>query len=249
MKLNRWNYKRNDQGFENILNVRTVWPGLLYTIMARLHQETLKETIANILKYSKEEKKRGFVETIDLQIRLKGYNIAKDKRFIGSIKLPNVIRPNLRIGIMGDKVHCEEAAKINVPSYDLTTLQNFNKDKKTIKYWAKKHHLFLASEALIKSLNRTLGPAFNKTGKFPAPIRSGDKVADAVDEARKTTKFRLKKSIAFGVPVANCGMTPEQVYQNVMLCCNYVASLLKKQWQSIGAIHLHSTMGKSHRIY
>ena len=28
-----------------------------------------------------------------------------------------------------------------------------------------------------------------------------------------------------------------------------VASLLKKQWQSIGAIHLHSTMGKSHRIY
>ena len=44
-------------------------------------------------------------------------------------------------------------------------------------------------------------------------------------------------------------MTPEQVYQNVMLATNYVASLLKKQWQSIGAITLHSTMGKPHRIY
>lgn len=217
--------------------------------MAHLNQETLKENIAKILNYSKNEKKRGFLETIDLQIKLKGYNIAKDKRFIGSVKLPNVVRPGLRIGIMGDKIHCEEAAKIKVPSYDLTTLQNFNKDKKTIKYWAKKHHLFLASEALIKSLNKTLGPAFNKTGKFPAPIRSGDKVADAVDEARKTIKFRLKKSVAFGIPVANVGMSQEQVYQNIMLACNYVASLLKKQWQSIGSIHIHSTMGKSHRIY
>ena len=217
--------------------------------MSRLHQETLKTTIKEILEYSKVTKKRDFTETIELQVRLKGYNIAKDKRFIGSIKLPNVIRPGLRIGIMGDKVHCEQAAAINVPYYDLQTLTNFNKDKKTIKYWAKKHHLFLASESLIKSLNRTLGPAFNKTGKFPAPIRSTDKVADAVDEARKTIKFRLKKSIAFGVPVANVAMTEEQVYQNVMLASNYVASLLKKQWQSIGAITLHSTMGKPHRIY
>jgi large subunit ribosomal protein L10Ae len=102
---------------------------------------------------------------------------------------------------------------------------------------------------VIKNLNKILGPAFAKSGKFPAPIRSSDKVADAVDEARKTIRFRLKKSIAFGAPVANVGMTEEQVYQNVMLACNYVVSLLKKQWQSIGAIVLHSTMGKPHRIY
>ncbi|KAK8846052.1 60S ribosomal protein L10A [Tritrichomonas musculus] len=217
--------------------------------MTHIHQDNLKTAIAEILKYSNETKKRKFTETIELQIRLKGYNIAKDKRFIGSIKLPNIIRPGLRIGILGDKIHCEQAAAINVPNYDLTTLQNFNKEKKTIKYWAKKHHLFLASETVIKSLNKTLGPAFNKTGKFPAPIRSSDKVADAVDEARKTVKFRLKKSIAFGVPVANVKMNQDQVYQNVMLATNYVVSLLKKQWQSIGAITLHSTMGKPHRVY
>ena len=217
--------------------------------MSRLHQETLKQTIADILDYSNKTKKRNFTETIDLQIKLRGYNIAKDKRFIGSIKLPNVIRPGLRVGIMGDKIHCEEATAMNIPAYDLQTLTNFNKDKKTIKYWAKKHHLFLASEGIIKVLNKTLGPSFNRTGKFPAPIRNGDKVANAVDEVLKTAKFRLKKSVAFGFAVANVTMTPTQVYQNVMLGCNYVASLLKKNWQSIGSIHLHPTMGKSHRIY
>jgi large subunit ribosomal protein L10Ae len=217
--------------------------------MTRLHQENLRKTIKELLDYSKNTKKRGFLETVDLQIRLKGYNIAKDKRFIGSIKLPNVIRPGLRVGIIGDQVHCEQAAEIGVKHYDQQTLQAFNKEKKNVKYWAKRHHLFLASESIIKNLGKILGPTFKKTGKFPAPIRASDKVADAVDEARKTIKFRLKKSIAFGVPVANCGMTEEQVYQNVMLACNYVVSLLKKQWQSIGAIVLHSTMGKSHRIY
>ena len=217
--------------------------------MSHLHQDNLKDSIKQILEYSKNTKKRGFLETIELQVKLRGYNTAKDKRFIGSIKLPNIIRPGLRIGIMGDKIHCEQAAAINVPYYDLQTMTNFNKDKKTIRYWAKKHHLFLASDTIIKNLNKTLGPAFNKTGKFPAPIRSTDKVADAVDEARKTVKFRLKKSIAFGFPVANVGMTPEQVYQNVMLATNYVASLLKKQWQSIATITLHSTMGKPHRVY
>ena len=217
--------------------------------MTHIHQQTLKEAIADILKYSNETKKRKFTETIELQIRLKGYNITKDKRFIGQIKLPNVIRPGLRIGILGDKVHCEQAQAIGVPNYDLQTLTNFNKEKKPIKYWAKRHHLFLATDTVIKNLNKTLGPAFNKTGKFPAPIRSSEKVENVVDDARKTVKFRLKKSIAFGVPVANVKMTPEQVYQNVMLATNYVVSLLKKQWQNIGAITLHSTMGKPHRVY
>jgi large subunit ribosomal protein L10Ae len=209
----------------------------------------LREAIKDILHYSKEVKKRNFTETIELQVRLKGYNIAKDKRFVGQLKLPNIIRPNLRIGIIGDQVHCEQAKAIGVPSYDQTTLTNFNKEKKTIRYWAKRHHLFLASESVVKNLTKVLGPQFNKTGKFPAPIRTSDKVADAVDDARKTCKFRLKKSIAFGFPVANVGMTSDQVYTNVMMAGNYVVSLLKKQWQSVGALWLKSSMGKHHKIY
>jgi len=216
--------------------------------MTHLHQDTLRTTIKTLLTES-QEKKRGFLQTVDLQVRLKGYNIAKDKRFIGSIKLPHVIRPNLRIGIMGNKLHCEQAVANKLPSYDLNTLANFNKEKKTIKYWAKKHHLFLASEDLVKHLNKTLGPAFNKTGKFPAPVRSSDNIMGSVEEAKRTAKFRLKKSIAFGLPVGNVGMTEKELYENIMLCVNYVASLLKKQWQSIGAIIIHPTMGKPHRIY
>ena len=217
--------------------------------MSRLNQEKLRGTIQEILKYSNETKKRGFTETIELQIRLKGYNIQKDKRFVGSIKLPHVIRPNLRIGIIGDKIHCEQAQEIGVRNYDQAFLTGLNKEKKAVRSWARRHHLFLASEGLIRTLNKTLGPAFSKTGKFPAPIRSSEKIANVVDENLKTAKFRLKKSIAFGIPVANVKLSEQQIFENVMISCNYVASLLKKSWQSIAAIVLHSTMGKPHRIF
>jgi hypothetical protein len=40
-------------------------------------------------------------------------------------------------------VHNEQAAVIGLPFYDKTTLENLNKEKKPMKHWAKKHHLFM----------------------------------------------------------------------------------------------------------
>jgi hypothetical protein len=73
--------------------------------------------------------------------------------------------------------------------------------------------MFLVSDSVIKTLNRVLGPMFSKTGKFPAQIRPGNKVADAVDDAQKTVRFRSKKSTVFGVSVAN----DDQVIANIMV--------------------------------
>jgi len=42
-------------------------------------------------------KKRDFSETVDLQIGLKDYDPNKDKRFAGTVKLPNIPRPKLKV--------------------------------------------------------------------------------------------------------------------------------------------------------
>ena len=215
--------------------------------MSRLHQETLHKAIGEILEGSK-TKKRNFTETIELQMKLRGYVINKDKRFVGSIKLPHVIRPNVRIGVLGNKVHCEQAQELGVPHYDLPTLQSYNKEKKIVKKWTRRHHLFIASQDVINQVNRVLGQTYTKANKFPTNIKDST-VAAVVDEVKKTANIRLKKSVAFGVPVANVTMTEKQVYENVMLCTNFIVTLLKKGWQSVGSINLKSTMGKSHRVY
>merc|ERR1719150_953643 len=68
-------------------------------------------------------KPRKFKETVELQIGLKDYDPQKDKRFVGSVRLPNVPRPALKICLIADAKHEEEAKKGNpLPSFELEPL-------------------------------------------------------------------------------------------------------------------------------
>lgn len=47
---------------------------------------SVRGSIKDMLKESNEDKKRNFVETIELQIGLKNYDPQRDKRFSGTVK-------------------------------------------------------------------------------------------------------------------------------------------------------------------
>ena len=76
--------------------------------MAKIANAHLRTCIQQVLEGS-EEKKREFLETIELQIGLKNYDPQKDKRFAGNIKLPHIPRPKMRVCVLGDAFHCEKA--------------------------------------------------------------------------------------------------------------------------------------------
>lgn len=75
---------------------------------SKLQSDALREAISSIMQYSKETKKRNFTETIELQIGLKNYDPQKDKRFSGSVKLPHIPRPKMKVCMLGDAQHVEE---------------------------------------------------------------------------------------------------------------------------------------------
>merc|ERR1712105_399237 len=112
---------------------------------------------AAVLKGAK-DKPRKFQETVDLQIGLKNYDPQKDKRFSGTVKLKHIPKPKMKVCILGDQVHLDEAKEIGVPSMSADDLKKLNKDKKLVKKLAKKYDAFLASESLIKQIPRLLGP-------------------------------------------------------------------------------------------
>ncbi|BAT06681.1 Os08g0558800 [Oryza sativa Japonica Group] len=131
--------------------------------MSKLQSEVLKEAISQVVGESK-EKGRKFTETVELQIGLKNYDPQKDKRFSGSVKLPHIPRPKMKVCMLGDAQHVEEAEKIGLDYMDVEALKKMNKNKKLVKKLAKKYHAFLASEAIIKQIPRLLGPGLNKAG-------------------------------------------------------------------------------------
>jgi len=72
-----------------------------------LQSEVLKDAISQIVGDAK-EKNRKFTETVELQIGLKNYDPQKDKRFSGSVKLPHIPRPMMKVCMLGDAQHVEE---------------------------------------------------------------------------------------------------------------------------------------------
>jgi large subunit ribosomal protein L10Ae len=69
---------------------------------------------------------------------LKNYDPAKDKRFSGTVRLPFMARPRLRVCILGDAQHCDEAKALGIPCMDVDALKKLDKGGKDGKKKVKK---------------------------------------------------------------------------------------------------------------
>mmetsp|Transcript_13897 Transcript_13897/g.15837 ORF Transcript_13897/g.15837 Transcript_13897/m.15837 type:complete len:230 (-) Transcript_13897:183-872(-) len=228
--------------------------------MSKINKEVLNQALDDIIAFAngeevtlqgetKKGKKRNFVETIDLQFTLKNYDPRRDKRFAGTFKLPTVPRPNMKVCVLGNDIHCEQAKELGYPHMSVDDLKKLNKNKKLVKKLAKKYDAFVASQALIKQIPRLLGPGLNRAGKFPTVVSSSDTLENKVNEVKAQIKFQMKKVMCMSVAVGNVGLTREENLTNINLACNFLASLLKKNWQNIKVIYIKSTMGPAINIF
>ncbi|KAL0794761.1 hypothetical protein Bca101_066138 [Brassica carinata] len=174
---------------------------------SKLQSEAVKEAIT-VIRGKSEEKKRNFVETLELQIGLKNYDPQKDKRFSGSVKLPHIPRPKMKICMLGDAQHVEEAEKMGLGSMDVESLKKLNKNKKLVKKLAKKQVI-------------------------PTLVSHQESLEGKVNETKATVKFQLKKVLCMGVAVGNLSMEEKHIFQNVQMSVNFLVSLLKKNWQNV----------------
>jgi len=216
--------------------------------MSKVPTEILRECVVAV-KAGAEEKKRKFLETVDLQIGLKNYDPQKDKRFSGTVKLKHIPRRKFKVCVLGDQAHIDEATSKELPCMSADDLKKLNKDKKKVKKLAKSYDAFLCSDTLIKQIPRLLGPGLNKAGKFPTMITHADDMEQKVNDVKATIKFQMKKVLCLSVAVGNLNMTEEQLMENIRLAMNFLVSLLKKHWQNVKSLHIKSTMGKPQRLY
>ena len=169
---------------------------------------------------------------------------------MGSVKFPYVPRPKVKICVIGDAAHLEEAKKIEgIETKDLEGLKAFNKVKKDIKKWAKKYHVLLCTDSIVKQLTKVLGPILNKINRFPIAITHAEPLAKKIDEVKSSVKYQLKKVLCMGVAVGNVDLTEEQLRQNITMAINFFVSLLKKGWQNVKTLHVKTTMGKVQRVF
>merc|ERR1711963_1272358 len=208
--------------------------------MSKINRDQLYEQVADMIQASK-DKNRKFTESVELQIMLKNYDPRKDKRFSGTVKLPNIARPKFTVCVLGNQAHIDEATKHGIPHMSVEDLKKLNKDKKLVKKLAKKYDAFLASGALIRQIPRLLGPGLNKAGKFPTLLTHQDDMQAKINDLQATIKFQMKKVLCLNVAVGNVNMTEDELVQNIHLAVNFLVSLLKKHWQNVRSLYIKST--------
>ena len=214
--------------------------------MSKIGAEKMKACIHEML--TKDHKERKFVETIDLQIGLKEIDLNKDKRFNGTVKLPNIIRPRLKVCVIADAVHTEQCKKEGIDCIDTATLQKkidpSDKKAKQLKKWVSHYKILFVSESILSQLPKLGGQYYSRWGKFPFVIKTSENVKTKVNEQLATVKFQLKKVLCLAVAVGNVSMTEDQIRQNLTIAINYLVSLLKKGWNNVKSLYIRTTMGK-----
>jgi len=214
--------------------------------MSKIAPTVLADAIKAIMT---ERKPRKFVESIDLQVNLKNYDVSKDKRFSGSLRLPNVCRPRFKVIVITDLAQEEQAKKAGLETSTMEDLKKLNKNKKLVKKYCAQADAFLASDSIIKTIPRVVGPFMNRANKFPTAVAMSDNLGDKVLEIQSTVKFQLKKVLCLGCCIGHEQMKEDEVRQNTVLALNFLVSLLKKNWQNLKSAYIKTTMGKPQRIY
>merc|ERR1719491_2909887 len=138
--------------------------------MAKINPEHLDEAIAEVLKTAFERNEgrrenRKFIETIELQMGLKGFDPARDKRINATTVLPQAPKTMYRFCLLGNEAQCKEAEEMGLPFKTVDELKGFKRNKKLVKRMAKEYDMFLASSTMIRQIPRLLGPTLNKVGK------------------------------------------------------------------------------------
>lgn len=193
---------------------------------------TNAEVLGCITKMRETSKERKFQQTVELQIGLKDYDPQKDKRFSGTVRLPNIPRPKLKVCIIADQKHADEVETngIEVDVISLESLAKFNKEKKAVTKWAKQYQLLLATNTVVTKITKVCGNHLNRIGLFPQPVTHNESLAKKVADVRGSVKWQLKKVTCLNVAIGNETMTDEQLRQNIVMALNFLASLLKKGW-------------------
>merc|ERR1712022_51554 len=140
----------------------------------------------------------------------------------GTFKLPTIPRPNMKVCVLGNAVHCEEAERIGIDKMSVDDLKKFNKNKKIIKKFAKKYDAFLSSDTLIKQIPRLLGPGLTKAGKFPTLLTHSESMVSKRDDVGSTIKFQMKKVLCLNVAIANVNFAPEEIEKNLVMAVNFL---------------------------
>merc|ERR1712050_501713 len=132
-----------------------------------LNGKTFKRLPYTIKRINHRYRPRNFLESIELQVGLKNYDLKKDKPIEGSKPLHFPTRSNLKICFIGEPEFLDQSDLINVDLKTTEDIKKFNKNKKLIKKFVKSYSAFLIPGTKKREIDSHLNKKLKERGKPP----------------------------------------------------------------------------------
>jgi large subunit ribosomal protein L1 len=191
------------------------------------------------IKQLRSEKKRKFLQSVDLVINLQKFDARK-----------TAINTFVRVPNPAEKRLCAFLTKRS-NLVDTITKEDFDKYKETkeMKALAAKYDAFIAVAPMMAPVATKFGRVLGPTGQMPSPqagiITSEDEsvLKDTLDKMRKVIRVRIKEN-SVKLTIGKEDMSDEKLVENVNAVIEAVTNLLPNKKDNIKDILVKFTMSK-----
>jgi large subunit ribosomal protein L1 len=210
-----------------------------------------KEILEAVEKALAEEnnKKRKFVQSVDLVVNLKDVDLKKpENRIDEEIELPKGRGKEAKIAVFASGELAFKAKNVADAVITPEQIKELAEDKKKAKKLAEEYDFFVAEAPLMPTIGRALGRVFAPRGKMPKPIPPDADIEAIVKKLKRSIKVRSKDRPTFHCLVGREDMPPEDIAENVEAVLQRIESKLERGRMNIRSAYIKTTMGTAVRV-
>ena len=203
--------------------------------------------IENAVKKIREQKKRNFIESIEILVSLRDVNL-KDpsQRFNLETKVPHPLKTKINLAVFAEgdlAVKAEAIENITVITKD--RMEQYSKEIKRAKSLADANDFFLADRQFMPQVGRFFGKVLGPRGKMPKPIQPNVDLTALQDEYARTIRLRVRENPCINARVATLNNSDDEIVENIQAALASIQTKLPRGSQQIRKVYVKSTMGPS----
>jgi len=189
----------------------------------------------------KRAKKRRFIQSVDLIVKLRDVDPKKkpEDRINITIPLPHPIPnkvPKICAIVSGAALTAVKEAKVDT----ILTKEDVEKmsgDKKAVRKLAQTHDFFIATPDLMPLIGRVMGPILGPRGNLPEVYPPNADWKAIVERLRRSTRVRVKDQPQFMTRVGSEIMDSKEIAENIVTVLEEIMrrkySIDKIEWTKV----------------
>jgi len=198
-----------------------------------------KEALAELRK----EKKRKFVQTLDLIVNLRQFDVRKEA-LNTFVSVPNSSKKKICAFLTKKSKLVDTITELDFEKY---------KDTSDIKKLAKKYDMFLAVAPMMSKVATKFGRVLGPIGKMPSPQagiitkENDEEVKTMLDKLGKVIRVR-NKELAIKLPIGKEDMSDKELAENIDGVLSGLEGKLPRGKENIKEILIKFTMSKPIKV-